>query len=71
MYSSRTGPDPETHWNFYLAFNLFRMAAILHGIAQRAALGTAASADAAETGRKAEPLSELGWECALRYAPAL
>jgi aminoglycoside phosphotransferase (APT) family kinase protein len=69
LYSSRTGRDPETHWNFYLAFNLFRMAAILHGIAQRAASGTAASADAAETGRKAEPLSELGWECALRYAP--
>lgn len=68
-YASRTGRDPETHWNFYLAFNLFRMAAILHGIAQRAAAGTAASADAVETGRKAEPLAALGWECALRYAP--
>jgi aminoglycoside phosphotransferase (APT) family kinase protein len=66
MYSARTGRDPN--WNFYLAFNLFRMAAILHGIAQRAASGTAASKDAAETGSKAEPLAELGWQCALCYA---
>ena len=70
MYSKRTGRDPEKHWNFYLAFNLFRMAAILHGIAQRASEGTAASADAVETGRKAGPLAELGWECARQYAPA-
>jgi aminoglycoside phosphotransferase (APT) family kinase protein len=69
MYTSRTGRDPAGHWNFYLAFNLFRMAAILHGIAQRAAEGNAASADAAETGRKAGPLAELGCECARRHAP--
>lgn len=68
MYSERTGRDPETHWNFYLAFNLFRIAAILHGIAERAASGTAAAADAAETGQKAQPLAELGWGCAQRYA---
>jgi aminoglycoside phosphotransferase (APT) family kinase protein len=65
QYASRTGRDPAPHWNFYLAFNLFRMAAILQGIAQRAADGTAASADALDTGRKAEPLAELGWQCAL------
>lgn len=70
MYSARTGRDPARHWEFYLAFSLFRIAAILHGIAQRAATGTAASADAVETGRKAEPLAELGWECAQRYARA-
>jgi len=67
MYVEATGRDPSRHWNFYLAYNLFRMAAILHGIAQRAASGTAAAADAVETGRKAEPLAELGWQCALRY----
>jgi acyl-CoA dehydrogenase len=69
MYTARTGRDPGRHWDFYLAFNLFRMAAILHGIAQRAAEGTAASADAVQTGRKAAPLSELGWECAQRVKP--
>jgi aminoglycoside phosphotransferase (APT) family kinase protein len=69
MYATRTGRNPGRHWNFYLAFNLFRMAGILHGIAQRVASGTAASADAAEMGGKAEPLAELGWECAMLYAP--
>ena len=58
------------HWAFYLAYNLFRLAAIVHGIAARAAGGNAAAADAADTGRKAGPLAELGWECALRYDAA-
>lgn len=58
----------DEHWDFYLAYNLFRMAAILHGIAQRAADGTAAAADAVETGAKAAPLAAIGWECAQRYA---
>ena len=53
-----------------MAYNLFRMAAILHGIAQRAADGNAAGHDAIETGRKAGPLAELGWQCALRHAAA-
>lgn len=55
------------HWDFYMAYNLFRMAAILHGIAQRAADGTAAAEDAIETGAKAGPLAAIGWQCALRY----
>lgn len=67
MYAKATGRDPAEHWDFYLAYNLFRMAAILHGIAQRAADGNAAADDALETGRKAGPLAELGWECAQRY----
>ena len=44
------------------------MAAILHGIAQRAQDGNAASADAVQTGAKAGPLAELGWQAAQRYA---
>ena len=67
MYAKATGRDPAEHWEFYLAYNLFRMAAILHGIAQRAADGNAAADDAVETGRKAGPLAELGWQCARRY----
>ncbi len=43
---------------------------ILHGIAQRAADGTAAVADAVETGRKAVPLAELAWDCTLRHQAA-
>ncbi|MES2483047.1 MAG: phosphotransferase [Pseudomonadota bacterium] len=68
MYTQSTGRDAAEHWQFYMAYNLFRMAAILHGIAQRAVDGTAAAADAVETGAKAAPLAALGWGCALRYA---
>ncbi len=67
-YTRATGREVAEHWNFYMAYNLFRMAAILHGIAQRAVDGTAAGADAVETGAKAAPLAALGWGCALRYA---
>ena len=66
-YAQATGRDPSEHWDFYMAYNLFRMAAILHGIAQRAADGSAAADDAEETGRKAGPLAEIGWQCAQRY----
>ena len=68
QYREATGHDGSEHWEFYLAYNLFRMAAILHGIAQRAAEGTAAAADATSTGAKAGPLAEIGWACAQRYA---
>ncbi|HYD57867.1 MAG TPA: phosphotransferase family protein, partial [Burkholderiales bacterium] len=47
-YLKRTGRgavDPS-HWDFYMAYNLFRIAAILQGIAKRVVDGTAASAHA-------------------------
>lgn len=69
-YEEASGRAAAPHWEFYMAYNLFRMAAILHGIAQRAADGTAAAADAVETGRKAAPLAELAWDCALRHQAA-
>ncbi|MGE8493431.1 MULTISPECIES: phosphotransferase family protein [Comamonas] len=67
MYAERAGRDPGPLWEYYLAFNLFRMAAILYGIAQRAADGTAAAADAVATGAKAGPLAALGWQCAQAF----
>lgn len=67
-YRAATGRDAQRAWSFYMAYNLFRMAAILYGIAQRAADGSAASADAEETGRKAGPLARLGWEWAQRHS---
>ncbi|SEA37336.1 phosphotransferase family protein [Acidovorax soli] len=69
-YQAATGRDAQGHWSFYMAYNLFRMTAILYGIAQRAADGSAASADAEETGRKAGPLARLGWEWAQRHGAA-
>lgn len=61
-YARHSGQDvsvDDTTWRFYLGFNLFRIAAILHGIAERAQQGNANAADAIETGNKAAPLAKL------------
>jgi aminoglycoside phosphotransferase (APT) family kinase protein len=65
-YCERTGRTGIAHWDFYLAFGLFRIAAILQGIARRALDGTAASAQAVETGKRARSMAELGWSRAER-----
>ena len=66
-YTDATGFAGQEHWDFYIAYNLFRMAAILQGIARRAADGTASAPDAKETGSKARPLADIGWHYAQRY----
>jgi aminoglycoside phosphotransferase (APT) family kinase protein len=63
-YCARTGRGKMEHWDFYLAYNLFRIAAILQGVMKRALQGTAASAQALEAGKRARPLAELGWKYA-------
>jgi aminoglycoside phosphotransferase (APT) family kinase protein len=67
-YCERTGlATPESlaaDWNFYLAYNLFRIAAILQGIAKRVEDGTASSEQARQAGAGARPLAELGWRFA-------
>ncbi len=67
-YCERTGfARPEelaADWYFYLAYNLFRMAAILQGIAKRIEAGTAASAQARQAASGARPLAELAWHYA-------
>ena len=64
-YCERTGRgDPAelmADWNFYLAYNLFRLAAITQGIARRVLDGTAASAQARASGAATRPLAERGW----------
>jgi aminoglycoside phosphotransferase (APT) family kinase protein len=57
----RQSIDPS-HWDFYLAYNLFRIAAILQGILKRVVDGTAASAHARDAGSRAKPMAELGWQ---------
>jgi aminoglycoside phosphotransferase (APT) family kinase protein len=51
---------PVSGWNFYLAFSLFRLAAICQGVLKRALDGNAASEHALATGALAAPLAELG-----------
>ena len=69
-YCARTGrADPQAvmaDWNFYLAYNLFRIAGILQGIAKRVEDGTASSAQARQSGAGARPLAEMGWSIAQR-----
>ena len=64
MYCRRTGRAgiDATTWDFYMAYNLFRIAAITQGIKKRVVDGTAASAHAVEAGSKAPLLAELGWQ---------
>jgi aminoglycoside phosphotransferase (APT) family kinase protein len=67
-YCERTGRgDPDAvmaDWNFYLAYNLFRIAGILQGIAKRVEAGTASSAQARQSAAGARPLAEMGWRIA-------
>ena len=63
-YCERTGRGGIEHWNFYLAYNLFRIAAILQGVYKRATEGLASSDNALQTGRNVTALAELGWRFA-------
>jgi len=61
-YAERTGKTIQlADFNFYLAFNMFRLASIMQGIMKRYVDGTAASAQALESGQMARPMAELGW----------
>ena len=60
-YCRRTGRTSVPAFDFYIAFNLFRLASILQGVAARARAGNASSARAAETGQLTRPIAELGW----------
>lgn len=59
-YHAVTGVAPDTDWNFHLAFNFFRLAAIAHGVQRRAEQGNASSARALEAGAMARLVSALG-----------
>jgi aminoglycoside phosphotransferase (APT) family kinase protein len=58
-YCRRTGRASIPNWEFYLIFNMFRIAAILHGVLSRAQQGNAASADAIAMGSRARPVADV------------
>jgi aminoglycoside phosphotransferase (APT) family kinase protein len=68
-YCRRTGRSGIAHFEFYLIFNMFRIAAILHGVLARAAHGNAASDDAMATGSRAHLVAEVAWTMAQRADP--
>ena len=70
LYCERTGITTpgalKADWNFYLAYNLFRLAAILQGIAKRVEAGTASSAQAVASAAGAPVLAKMAWDFALK-----
>jgi aminoglycoside phosphotransferase (APT) family kinase protein len=70
-FAARHEPEPgERTWNVYLAYSLFRVAAIRQGIMKRVVEGTAASAHAREAGALARPVAELALAFAERAEKA-
>jgi aminoglycoside phosphotransferase (APT) family kinase protein len=63
-YCERTGRAGIGNWDFYLAYNAFRLAGILQGIVKRALDGTASSPQALEQGKRVRPLAEMAWSFA-------
>ncbi len=65
-YCERTGRDGVPDWDFFMAFGLFRLAAICQGVYARALQGNASSRNALEVGAKAPMLAEAAWSFAER-----
>jgi aminoglycoside phosphotransferase (APT) family kinase protein len=63
-YCQRTGRTGIENMDFYIAYNLFRMAGILQGIMKRVVDGTASSAQAVQMGKAAPMVAALGWQFA-------
>ena len=61
MYSEYTGKDLSKNWEFYMVFNMFKIAAILQGILGRVRDGTASSKHAEERGMQVFPISKAAW----------
>jgi aminoglycoside phosphotransferase (APT) family kinase protein len=60
-YCARTGIKPPGNLAYYRAYNLFRVAAIVQGVAYRSAGGNAAASNATELMSRVRPLAEAAW----------
>ena len=62
-YCERTGRGhlDARAWEFCIAFSMFRLAAILQGIAKRALVGTSNDAHAADVGARARAVADVAW----------
>ncbi|GAA5120147.1 phosphotransferase family protein [Alloalcanivorax gelatiniphagus] len=63
-YCESAGRDGINDWPVFLAFALFRTAAILQGVHARALQGNASNRDALEVGKRAGLMAERGWQIA-------
>jgi aminoglycoside phosphotransferase (APT) family kinase protein len=67
-YEARTGLAVRPHLDIYLAYNFFRLAAILAGVAARGRAGNAPSELAERMGEAVKPLAGTAWRFARRAA---
>jgi aminoglycoside phosphotransferase (APT) family kinase protein len=65
-YCRRTARASIPEWDVYVIFNMFRIAAILHGVLARALQGNASSANAIDTGSRARIAADIAWALARR-----
>jgi aminoglycoside phosphotransferase (APT) family kinase protein len=65
-YCERTGRSVPPNWDYYMAYNLFRVACIRQGVYARSLDGTAANRLAGESGKLVRPNAELAWSIARR-----
>jgi len=66
LYCRRTGRTAMPNFDYYAAYNFFRLAGILQGIVGRVRDGTAASDNAAQNAAAVRPLAERAWHFAQR-----
>ena len=66
MYCAHTGRDGIDNMDFYFAYNFFRLAGILQGIAGRVRDGTASSEHAKRMSENVRPLALEAWKYAER-----
>jgi len=62
LYCARTGFRIDGNFAFYRAYNLFRVAAILQGVARRLQGGNAAASNAQDVVTRIRPLAVAAWQ---------
>jgi aminoglycoside phosphotransferase (APT) family kinase protein len=67
-YCRLTGRDGIANWPFFMAFSMFRSAAIVQGVYARALQNNAANSNALEIGLYAAPVAEIAWRIAESWA---
>ena len=61
-YCHRTGRSDLPHWNFFIAFSIFRLAAIVQGVYKRGLDGIASIDSAKLYGSQVRILADIGWQ---------
>ena len=60
-YCRRTGRKSIANWNYYLAFSLYRLAAIAQGVYRRGLQGNASNPESIKMSKSARERAELAW----------